>query len=32
VFEQSRLAGTALTRPPYGKRTDALIATLKRLA
>jgi coniferyl-aldehyde dehydrogenase len=31
VFEQSRLAGTALTRPPYGKRTDALIATLKRL-
>jgi coniferyl-aldehyde dehydrogenase len=32
VFEQSRLAGTALTRPPYGKRTNALIATLKRLA
>jgi len=31
VFEQSRLAGTALTRPPYGKRTRALIATLKRL-
>jgi coniferyl-aldehyde dehydrogenase len=32
VFEQSRLAGTALTRPPYGKRTDALIGALKRLA
>jgi coniferyl-aldehyde dehydrogenase len=31
VFEQSRLAGTALTRPPYGKRADTVISTLKRL-
>jgi coniferyl-aldehyde dehydrogenase len=31
VFEQSRLAGTALTRPPYGKRAEAVINTLKRL-
>ncbi len=31
VFEQSRLAGTALTRPPYGKRAEAVIGALKRL-
>jgi coniferyl-aldehyde dehydrogenase len=31
VFEQSRLAGTALTRPPYGRRAEAVINTLKRL-
>jgi coniferyl-aldehyde dehydrogenase len=31
VFEQSRLAGTALTRPPYGRRTQAVLNALKRL-
>lgn len=31
VFEQSRLAGTWLLRPPYGKVAESVIRTLKRL-
>lgn len=31
VFEQSRLAGTWLLRPPYGKLADSVIRTLRRL-
>jgi coniferyl-aldehyde dehydrogenase len=31
VFEQSRLAGTRLIRPPYGKITDSVIRALKRM-
>jgi coniferyl-aldehyde dehydrogenase len=31
VFEQSRLAGTWLLRPPYGKLANSVIRTLKRL-
>ena len=31
VFEQSRLAGTALLRPPYGRKAAAVIQALKRL-
>ena len=31
VFEQSRLAGTWLLRPPYGKLAESVIRTLKRL-
>jgi len=31
VFEQSRLAATALLRPPYGRRAAAVIDALKRL-
>jgi coniferyl-aldehyde dehydrogenase len=31
VFVQSRLGGTALLRPPYGKLADSVIRTLKRM-
>jgi coniferyl-aldehyde dehydrogenase len=31
VFEQSRLSGTWLLRPPYGKLVNSLIRTIKRL-
>lgn len=31
VFEQSRLAGTWLLRPPYGRLANSVIRTLKRL-
>jgi coniferyl-aldehyde dehydrogenase len=31
VFVQSRLAGTALLHPPYGKLAESVIRTLKRL-
>ena len=31
VFEQSRLSGTWLLRPPYGKLTNSLIRAFKRL-
>jgi len=31
VFEQSRLSGTWLLRPPYGKLADSVIRTVKRL-
>ena len=31
VFEQSRLAGTAMLRPPFGRKTTSIIDTLKRL-
>ena len=31
VFEQSRLAGTAMLRPPYGKKAASVIKALKRL-
>ncbi|MDP3759464.1 MAG: coniferyl aldehyde dehydrogenase [Ramlibacter sp.] len=31
VFEQSRLAGTWLLRPPYGKLANSVIRTLRRL-
>jgi len=30
VFEQSRLAGTALLRPPYGRKAESVISALKR--
>ena len=31
VFEQSRWAGNALLRPPYGARAERVIALLRRL-
>ena len=31
VFEQSRFAGNALLRPPYGPRTERVIAMLRKL-